>query len=45
VLTAEEGGFVNGEWQMKRLLNGDEVDRGLTFHAQPTVVRVRMGKF
>jgi hypothetical protein len=45
VLTAEEGGYVNGEWKTKRLLNGDEVDRGLTFHAQPTVVRVRMGKF
>jgi len=45
VLTAEEGGYVNGEWKAKRLLNGDEVDRGISFHAQPTVVRVRMGKF
>ena len=33
VLTAEEGGYVNGEWKTKRLLNGDEVDRGLSFHA------------
>lgn len=45
VLTAEEGGYVNGEWKMKRLWNGDEVDRGLSFHEQPAVVRVRMGKF
>ncbi len=45
VLTAEEGGYVNGEWKAKRLLNGDEVDRGISFHTQPTVVRVRMGKF
>jgi hypothetical protein len=45
VLTAEEGGYVNGEWKARRLLNGDEVDRGISFHAQPTVVRVRMGKF
>jgi len=45
VLAAEEGGYVNGEWKTRRLLNGDEVDRGLTFHSQPTVVRVRMGKF
>jgi hypothetical protein len=45
VLTAEEGSYENGEWKGKRLLNGDEVDRGLTFHQQPTVVRVRMGKF
>ena len=45
VLIAEEGGYVNGEWKAKRLLNGDEVDRGISFHAQPTVVRVRMGKF
>jgi hypothetical protein len=45
VLTAQEGSYENGEWKGKRLLNGDEVDRGLTFHQQPTVVRVRMGKF
>lgn len=45
VLSAQEGGYVNGEWKMKRLLNGDEVDRGFSFHQQPTVVRVRMGKF
>jgi len=45
VLTAEEGGYVNGEWKGKRLWNGDEVDRGISFHQQPTVVRIRMGKF
>ena len=45
VLTAEEGSYVNGEWKAKRLWNGDEVDRGLSFHQQPTVVRIRMGKF
>ncbi len=45
VLTAEEGGYVNGEWKSSRLWNGDEVDRGLSFHQQPTVVRVKMGKF
>ncbi len=45
VLTAEEGGYVNGEWKSSRLWNGDEVDRGLSFHQQPTVVRVRMGRF
>lgn len=45
VLTAEEGGYVNGEWKAKRLWNGDEVDRGLSFHQQPTVVRVKMGRF
>jgi len=45
VLTAEEGSYVNGEWKAIRLWNGDEVDRGLTFHSQPIVVRVHMGKF
>jgi len=45
VLTAEEGAYANGEWKGKRLWNGDEVDRGLSFHQQPTVIRVRMGRF
>ncbi|MFP5210116.1 MAG: DUF5597 domain-containing protein [Acidobacteriota bacterium] len=45
ILTAEQGSYVNGVWKMTRLLNGDEVDRGLRFYQQPEVVRVRMGKF
>lgn len=45
ILTAEEGSYVNGVWKTVRLWNGDEVDRGLSFHQKPLVVRVRMGRF
>ncbi len=45
ILTAEEGSYVNGVWKTTRLWNGDEVDRGLCFHKEPQVVRVRMGRF
>jgi hypothetical protein len=45
ILAAEEGRYDNGEWKFLRLLNGDETDRGLRFHEQPEVVRVRLSKF
>ena len=45
ILAAEEGRYENGEWKSLRLLNGDETDRGLRFHEQPEVVRVRLSKF
>jgi hypothetical protein len=45
ILSAQEGSYENGVWKPLRLWNGDEVDRGLCFHQQPVVVRVRMGKF
>lgn len=45
IVTAEEGYFENGVWKSIRLWNGDETDRGLRFHKQPQVVRVRMGRF
>jgi hypothetical protein len=45
ILTAELGAYENGEWKAERLLNGDETDRGLTFHEKPEVVRVRMNAF
>jgi hypothetical protein len=45
ILTAELGSYENGEWKAERLLNGDETDRGLTFHEKPEVVRVRMNAF
>jgi len=45
ILAAEEGQYENGEWKPLRLLNGDETDRGLRFHEQPAVVRVRLSKF
>ena len=45
ILSAEEGSYENGVWKMSRLLNGDETDRGLNFHEEPEVVRIRVGKF
>ncbi len=45
IVTAEEGSYVNGTWKAARLWNGDETDRGLTFHEAPAVVRVTMGRF
>lgn len=45
IVTAEQGSYENGVWKTERLLNGDETDRGLTFHRQPEVVRVTMERF
>jgi hypothetical protein len=35
----------NGKWKQPRLWNGDGADRGLCFHENPQVVRVRLGHF
>ena len=45
IVTAEQGVYENGVWKPLSLWNGDETDRGLTFHEKPAVVRVRMGRF
>jgi beta-galactosidase GanA len=45
IVSAEQGSYENGVWKPLRLWNGDETDRGLSFHAQPEVVRVKMGRF
>jgi hypothetical protein len=45
ILTAELGAYENGVWKAQRLLNGDETDRGLTFHEKPEAVRVTMNTF
>jgi len=45
ILTAEQGVYENGVWKQLRLWNGDETDRGLSFHQQPQVVRVHLGRF
>ncbi len=43
ILSAEEGGYVNGVWQALRIWNGDQTDRGLNFKsAHPEVVRIRL---
>ena len=45
ILSAQLGSYENGVWKPIKLLNGDEVDRGVCFHQQPEVVRVRMVTF
>ena len=42
---AEEGNYNNGTWQMTRLWNGEQTDRGLNFHHEIRAVRVRVGRF
>jgi len=45
IVSAEQGAYENGVWKPLKLWNGDENDRGLSFHENPEVVRVRMGRF
>ena len=45
LLRVEQGSFVNGQWQVKRLWNGDETDYGLNFGTQPTMLRVTVGSY
>ena len=45
ILSAEQGSYDNGVWKPTRLWNGDETDRGLSFHQAPAVVRVLLSKF
>jgi len=45
ILTAEQGVYDNETWKPLRILNGDETDRGLSFHDKPEVVHVKMGRF
>ena len=45
ILTAEQGLYENDVWKPLRLWNGDETDRGLSFHDKPAVVRLTMQKF
>jgi beta-galactosidase GanA len=43
---AEEGRFdANGKWVMERRWNGDQVDWGLNFTANPRVLKVKMGRY
>lgn len=45
ILRADEGMYIGGNWQMSRILNGDETDRGLNFHhGTQQAVRIRLHK-
>ena len=46
IARAEQGQFdAAGRWVMERNWNGDQVDWGLNLPAQPTVLKVRMGRY
>jgi hypothetical protein len=45
IVKAEQGAYENGVWKPLRILNGDETDRGLSFHEKPEVVRVTMMEY
>ncbi|WP_052172318.1 DUF5597 domain-containing protein [Xanthomonas maliensis] len=51
LLRVEQGRYVDGRWQMERLLNGDQTDYGLNFGSggptsqEPVVLRVRVGTY
>lgn len=45
IIEAQEGGFVDGEWVMKRRWNGDQVDYGFNFGAEPVWLKIRMGSY
>jgi Domain of unknown function (DUF5597)/Beta-galactosidase len=45
IITAEQGSYENGQWKVQKLWNGDETDRGISFHDRPEVVRVWLGRF
>ena len=43
ILRADEGQYVDGAWQVSRIWNGDQTDRGLNFNAtHASVVRIRL---
>jgi beta-galactosidase GanA len=45
IIEAQEGHFENGEWVMTRRWNGDQVDYGFNFGAEPVWLMVRMGTY
>ena len=45
ILSAEEGQFVDGEWQMRRRWNGDQVDYGFNFGTEPVWLMIEMGTY
>ena len=45
ILSAEEGQFVGGEWRMIRRWNGDQIDYGFNFGAEPVWLMIEMGTY
>jgi beta-galactosidase GanA len=45
IISAEEGSFVDGKWQMQRRWNGDQIDYGFNFTGEPVLLKVTMGTY
>lgn len=45
VIEAQEGTFVNGQWVMRRRWNGDQIDYGFSFGAEPVWLRIEMDSY
>lgn len=45
ILRAEEGTYDGETWKPLRIWNGDQTDRGLNFHHEHQVVRIRLGTY
>ena len=45
IIETQEGTFVDGEWVMRRRWNGDQVDYGFNFGAEPVWLKIRMGSY
>lgn len=45
IISAEEGTFVDGKWQVRRRWNGDQIDYGLNFTGEPVLLKVTMGTY
>lgn len=44
-LRVEEGSYLDGEFKMIRIWNGDETDWGLNFRSEPVILRVSLATF
>jgi hypothetical protein len=44
-LKVEEGTYVNGAFKFQRIWNGDETDWGVSFGAEPLVLRVSLATY
>lgn len=45
ILSAEEGQFEGGEWVVRRRWNGDQIDYGFNFGAEPVWLMIEMGTY
>ena len=45
ILSVEEGRFVDREWRMTRRWNGDQIDYGFNFGAEPVWLMIEMGTY